>query len=449
VSPSLRRDRSRLPRLARILLVGVGIDAMGHGLTLPFLVVYLHDVRGMSLATVGALAAVPPLVALALLGPLGVLIDRFGPRRVQVVALVASSAAAFMLSQTHAVPGAVVAQLLVGVGHAAFWPANQSLVAELVPSADRQHYFGVAFTLLNAGIGVGGLVSGLVVSVADPSTFVSVYVVDALSFAVPLGILLGPLRRIGGPVAARGPGGTPGQVGAGGSTQPTGRRVGGSYRAVLADRVFRRVLAVAFLASLVGYSQMEAGWTAFARTVAEASTQTMGLAFAVNTAAIVLVQLVVLRRLEGRRRTRALMLMAAVWALSWLVVGSSALAPGTLLPAVLLVASMGVFGLGETLLSPIMPAVTNDLAPEHLRGRYNATASLAFQAAAIDGPVVAGALMQARLPAVYIASLIAGSLALVALLRWLERVIPAAANGLRVSSSTAGDQAVVPVSTTA
>ncbi|HSF26309.1 MAG TPA: MFS transporter, partial [Actinomycetes bacterium] len=328
--PFHRPGRSRLPRLARILLVGVGLDAIGHGLTLPFLVVYLHDVRGMSLATVGLLAAVPPVVALTLLGPLGVLIDRLGPRRVQVAALLASSGAAFVLSQTHAVPAAVVAQLLVGVGHAAFWPANQSLIAELVPSVDRQHYFGVAFTLLNAGIGVGGLVSGLLVSVADPTTFEWIYVVDGLSFAVPLAILLGPLRHVGGPVVVIG------------SSSPAGERrsgrprSGGSYRDVLADRVFRRVLAVAFLASLVGYSQMEAGWTAFARTVAEASTQTMGMAFAVNTAAIVIVQLVVLRRLEGRRRTRALMVMAGVWALSWLIVGSSGLVPGTLLAAVLL-----------------------------------------------------------------------------------------------------------------
>src|SRR5690242_21845104 len=76
-----------LPREARLLLVGVAIDALGAGLALPFLVVYLHDVRGLQLATVGLVAAVPSAAALALLGPLGATVDRIGPRRVQMAAL--------------------------------------------------------------------------------------------------------------------------------------------------------------------------------------------------------------------------------------------------------------------------------------------------------------------------------------------------------------------------
>jgi hypothetical protein len=36
------------------------------------------------------------------------------------------------------------------------------------------------------------------------------------------------------------------------------------------------------------------------------------------------------------------------------------------------------FGLGETMLHPTIPATVNDLAPDHLRGRYNASNSLAF-----------------------------------------------------------------------
>jgi MFS family permease len=417
--------RRRLPRDARVLLGGVAFDALGTGLVLPFLVVYLHDVRGLALATVGVLAAVPAVVALVLLAPLGVLIDRLGPRVVQITALVSQCAGAFVLSQSHGVRGALAAQLLVGVGHAAFWPANQSLVAAIVPSEQRQRYFGLSFTLLNAGIGVGGLVAGLLVTTAHPATFMWIYVGDGLSFLVPLVILLVPLRHVGGQVKA---------VAHAAREAELASRSGGSYRAVLSDRAFRIVLVATFLSSFVGYSQMEAGWTAFARTVADASTRTIGLAFAVNTAAIVALQLLVLKRIDGRRRTRVLSVMSGLWALSWVVMGVAGLLPGTATAAVLLVLSMGVFALGETLLSPVAPALTNDLAPEHLRGRYNATGSLAFQVAAIVGPSSAGALMGAGLSQVYVASLLLGCGLLVLVLRRLEAVIPAAANGVRAAT---------------
>ena len=139
--------------------------------------------------------------------------------------------------------------------------------------------------------------------------------------------------------------------------------------------MFRRFLVVVFFSAFVGYAQFEAGWTAYARTVADASTKLIGIAFAVNTATIVLLQLVVIQRIEGHRRTRVLMLMSAVWALSWTLMGIAGLLPGSVVAAVLLCSSMGVFALGETFQSPVVPAITNDLAPEHLRGRYNAVGS--------------------------------------------------------------------------
>ena len=80
-----------VPRAGRILLLGVVVDALGAGLTLPFLVVYLREVRGIPLSTVGLLMSLPPTVALVLLGPIGLAIDRFGARRVQMLALTFST----------------------------------------------------------------------------------------------------------------------------------------------------------------------------------------------------------------------------------------------------------------------------------------------------------------------------------------------------------------------
>ena len=74
------------------------------------------------------------------------------------------------------------------------------------------------------------------------------------------------------------------------------------------------MLLLTFLSAFVGYAQMEAGFTAFARLVGGSPPGTIGLAFAVNTAVIVLLQLFVLQRIEGRRRTRVILVLCAIWA---------------------------------------------------------------------------------------------------------------------------------------
>ncbi len=399
-------------RDTRLMLAGIALDAFGTGLTVPFLVVYLHGARGLPLETIGVVVAVPAMVALVLAGPTGMLIDRLGPRRVQMGALAGAAGGAFLLSSATTPSDAVAARILTGIGIAAFWPANQALVASVIPTELRQRYYGIQFALLNAGIGVGGIVGATLVDTARPETFTALYRIDALTFLLALAILAVPLRHLGGPLA-RSP-----HVGA------------GSYRDVLRDRVFRRYLVVGFATAFVGYGQIEGGWTAYGNTVARVSPRTLGIAFAVNTAVIVLVQLVVLRLIEGRRRTRLLVLHAAVWGASWATLGLAGQSPATPLAAVLMVVAFALFGLGETLLSPTAPAIVNDVAPDRLRGRYNGAAAVAFQLAAISGPVVSGVLLGRNLGDAFIIVLIAGCVLLALAALRLERVLPARANGI-------------------
>lgn len=400
-----------------MLLFTVVFDALGVGFTLPFGVIYLHEVRDLPLATVGILLAVPAAVALALLGPIGWVIDHHGPRRLQMLALLTSLAGSTTLAFADSAGKAAVAYALLGTGHAVLWPASQSLVASVLPTEIRQRYYGTSFTVLNLGIGLGGLAAGFFVSTEQTWTFQTLYLLNAVSFLAPLGVLARPLRHVGNAVVHHGD-----------SAVRDGQH--GGYRAVLADRSFRRLLVVVLCAGFVCYAQVEAGWTAYARTVAQVSTRAIGLAFAANTATIVLLQLVVVQRIEGRRRTRVLMLMAGTLAVCWVTVGLAGLVPGTVIATVLVALSMSVMGVAETLQSPVIPAITNDLAPAHLSGRYNALASFVFQAAAVIGPISAGLLLGHGWRASFIVILLVGCAVMVLVLLRLERVLPPAANGL-------------------
>jgi MFS family permease len=147
---------------------------------------------------------------------------------------------------------------------------------------------------------------------------------------------------------------------------------------------------------------------AFATTVGRVSTHVLGFAFAFNTAVIVVLQLVVLQRIEGRRRTRVIAVMGGVWAISWLCLGLSGMVEGGPLAAVLVCAMASIFAFGETLLQPTVPAIVNDLADDRVRGRFNALNSASFQLPSMIAPPIAGALIGAGAGWAYIALLVVG-----------------------------------------
>ena len=179
-----------------------------------------------------------------------------------------------------------------------------------------------------------------------------------------------------------------------------------------------------------GYAQFEAGFAAYTVDVAGIPAHTLGWAIGANTAAIVLGQLVTLRLIKGRSRSRMLALCAAIWSLSWAVIAFSDAVDGWV-AITLVVVGLGVFGLGETLWAPLAPAIVNDLATEELRGRYNALQGMTWTVAMIVGPALAGLLIGNDLAHVWVACTVGGTaLAAVLLLRMRRHLTPAQ-DGLR------------------
>jgi len=410
-----------LPREGRWLLSTVAIQTLGRGLTLPFTIIYLHEVRGFDLALSGGLMSVIAITGLIVTGPGGTLIDRYGARTILLAGLASMIAGCTLLAfATHPLVAAV-ALVLVGVNFGVSWPGFNALIATVVDGDLRQQYFGVNFALVNLGIGIGGILGGFYVDVHAPETFTVIFLIDAASSLIPMALLLGPLRHVRT------------------QSEPSDDEgAAGGYREILRRPAVLWITLLTFMAMFIGYGQMEAGFPAFAREVAEVSTRVIGFAFAVNTAVIVLLQFTVLNRISGRRRTRVMIVMAGVWAASWLILGAAGLLPDTLAAAIGVLAFMGVFAFGETLLQPTVPAIYNDLASDHNRGRYNAINSAAFQGGAITGPIAAGLLLGNGLDAWYIAVMVIGCVGIGVLALALERRLPAHANGVPASEPVGG-----------
>jgi len=285
------------------------------------------------------------------------------------------------------------------VGFSAMHAGYNTILASLTEEGERQRVYGLQFTLVNLGIGIGGLVSGAVVDVARPVTFQLVYLVDALTYLAPLLILLS-MPHVGGRLvepAAR--------------ARPLPGAAASGYRQVLGDRAFRRFIIFGLVLTTCGYAQIEVGFTAFATEVAEVTPRIVGWALAANTLMIVSIQLYVIRAMESRSRTGGLAAVGGIFALSWLILGAAGLIGGgsALLASVGVIACAAVFAVGETFLSPIMPALTNALATDALRGRYNAMTSITWGISGVVGPISAGPLIGGGLGSVWVVLVVAGS----------------------------------------
>jgi MFS family permease len=407
----------RVPPQARRILLGNSLSAIGSGLTMPLLIVYLGEIRGLGLTIGGLVVAYMAVVSLVVFPVVGWASDRQGPKPVLMAGLLVEAVGVALLGAVASVPSAFLVGTIVALGSAMAWPAQSALLGRVTTQENRQRVFGIQFMLLNLGLGVGGIVSALVVSETDPQTFVWLYLADATAYLAYFAVLL-TLPGVGVGRIAEAP------LEAGGGSDP--RRAG--MREVLADRILRRVLVLAVVLLMSGYGALEVGIPVFITVINGFDVSWVGVSFAVNTFTIVAAQLLVLRLIKGRSRSYLMLAVALTWAMSWILMGSSLLAGPTVALAFVLVAS-GVFALGETLWAPVAPSLVNDLAPEHLRGRYNSSMSLVWSLSSIIGPGIAGLMLGAGLEVAWILVLVAGCTAAAVMALGLRRVLSAQLDG--------------------
>lgn len=98
-----------------------------------------------------------------------------------------------------------------------------------------------------------------------------------------------------------------------------------------------------------------------------------------------------LRLLAGRRRTTALIIATVMLCCAWSVAIVAGHLGGGVSAVVGFACAMAVLAVFETLLSPVLAPIVNDLAAERLRGRYNGVFILAYTTGFATGPALAGA----------------------------------------------------------
>jgi MFS family permease len=363
----VRSLNPHLPRDVYVLQAGGLTNAFGNGIVLPFLIIYLHNVRGISLGLAGLAAATQSATALASGFAGGTLSDRVGPRRVLLATLCVMTIAFALMPFIRHAWQAFAVYIVWGLGSGSFWPAQSTLLANLTPAERRSPAYALQRLTMNLGAAIGGVVAGLIASVAHPSSFTILFLINCTTYIAYILVL----SRVPTP-----------------ELHP--ERAHGTWRAVARDRTFvaYTLLNAAFMTAAI--SLMVELLPAFGKNVTHVSEQEVGIIYALDAIGIVVFQLPIAKLVQGRRRMRGLAAMGVVWAGSMLLVWAAGAWTTATVAAAVLAGAMLVFAVGECLHGAIHAPLGVDLAPPQLVGRYLALASLSWQVGWILGPAIGG-----------------------------------------------------------
>ena len=365
---------SRLSRLAdrlgfpavgshRRFVTAIAVDALGSGVFMPLTMLYFLAVTSLTLLQVGAAISIASAVALPA-GPLiGAVVDRVGAKQVLLAgnALQALGFVAYLVTDSFA--AVLVWTIVVTVGRTAFWGSYGNIVAAISQPGERERWFGFLGALRNVGFALGGLASGVAISIGTDLAFEVVVAVNAASYLLALWLLIAvPDARPGGRAS-----------------------LPGSWSTVLADRPYRLLMV-----AQVGYSLpmmiLNFALPVYMVTVLGLPGWSTGVVFTINCLMIGFGQGLVVNAMTGHLRYRLLLMTQAAFAASYVVfLGGSVLSVwvGT---AVMVVGGV-VYTLAELTGGPVLAALSAEAAPEHLRGRYLSLIQLAWNVSSTIAPV--------------------------------------------------------------
>src|SRR5579875_53655 len=346
--------RTQFPQSFWVLFTGTFLNRFG-GFVSVFLVLYLTS-KGYTAAQAGMAAGVYGIGSLGASFLGGHLADRLGRRWTIIFSMFSSAAIMLALSQAPTLLLIILLTGLAGLTTELYRPASSALVADLVLPEQRVSAFAWYRLAVNLGFAIGSTVAGLLAS-----RFFLLFLGDALtSFTFGL-LALFALPR-----------------GEHGSTDREMEQTG-LWVALRGDHRYLLFLLGSTLITFIYFQNL----STFALQVhADGLSSTVyGLLLSVNGGVIICLELpfsVITRKFPAQPA------IAVGWLLIALGFGLTAVA--STFP--LLVITVVIWTMGEMVHAPVSAAYVANLAPRHLRGRYQGIRGLVRSAGMILGPML-------------------------------------------------------------
>jgi len=387
------------------LFIGRILGSTGFAVTLPFLAIYLHGERGVSMSAVGGMFFIAAIFGATaqILG--GEWADRHG-RKVVMVGAQLGRAVIFvgmgLAAMVHAPFAAFVALSCCSAFFGRlFEPPSGAMIADVTSGQQRAEAFGVMRVAGNLGFALGPAIGGFLAALSYSTLFFvssGVLVVSGLFIAIQVRESL-PQERRRGAEAGIGDDLMPRRAAlglAGVAARPAGSSAGVRLRngidlrsvaATLRDeRFLRHCLACLLLFTTLG--QLMSTFSVYVVEWIGLSKPELGWIFSVNGLMVVLIQFPVVKLVAPYRVTTGLIVGSVLFSIGYGMMGFM----HAFLPLAL---CMAVVTLGEVTAVPGAMTLSANFATEETRGRYMGVYGLFSSFGWSLAPLVGGAMLDA------------------------------------------------------
>jgi len=391
----MRETTAGYPRQFWLLFWGMLVNSSGSSMVWPFLTIYLRQRLDVPLTTIALLFTLNALAGMASTSLTGPAVDRFGRKGAMALSLGAGCVFMLALTRVDTLGSAAVLMVFKGFTDPLYRVGSDAMVADLIPPARRAGAYSLLRMIANLGVAIGPSIGGFITSVSYSLAFL-IAAGTTLCYALLVGVFM---RE----TIPQWP------------AEERAKQVRG-YGPVLRDRPFMAFCAIYTFAGMA-YSLMMVLLPVYVKENFGVPESSYGFIMAANAAMVVLFQYSVTRVTQRYYHLAVLAVGSLFYAL-----GVGSVAWGTGFASFLV--SMVILTIGELIMIPTSTALTANLAPPDMRGRYMGVYGLTWSVAMGIGPVLGGALNDQVAPvAIWYAGLLLGSVAMIGFLI-LGRLLP-------------------------
>jgi MFS family permease len=351
-----------------MLVVVTFIDRLGGFLLFPFFALYITKKFGVGMTEVGilfALFSVSSFVG-SMLG--GALTDRLGRKGMLIFSLVTTSLSSLIMGLVNSLEVFYLLALLSGVFTDTGGPAQQAMVADLLPEHKRAEGYGIIRVAFNVSAAVGPAIGGLLAA----WSYLSLFVTDAVISLITAGLVVAILPETKPEVQP-------------GVPQESMSGTFSGYLRVLRDGTFMLFILACIFMGLV-YTNMAATLGVYLRDVHGIPESGYGMILSLNAIMVVLFQFWITRRIQGKPPLMMMALGTFLYAIGFAMYGFVS-------AYVLFLLAMVVITIGEMVVAPVSQALVAKFAPEDMRGRYMAVFGISWGIPFAVGPLLAGLIL--------------------------------------------------------
>jgi MFS family permease len=341
------------------------VDHLGRFLLFPYFSLYITQRFGVGLTEVGVLFLIFSLASMvgSFIG--GAISDKFGRKTMLIFGLVTSAVSSLLMATAESLVAFYVIGAFVGLLSNAGGPAQQAMIADLLPEKKRAEGYGMHRVVFNISATLGPAIGGVLASI----NFLWLFVFDAVSSLITALIVHFVIPETK-PESSE-------EV----QDESLTQTVGG-YGKILRDAPYMAYVFISILVTIV-YVQMNSTMPVYLFDQHGIEPEGYGFLLSMNAAIVVIFQFWVSRRVSGKSPMIVLALGTLLYAIGFGMYGFGS-------TFAFFIVAMIVITVGEMVVAPVGQALVAQFSPEEMRGRYMAVFGFTWGISFAFGPLLAG-----------------------------------------------------------